>query len=196
MVRVRRKGQSALNLTKSRTQTIHRGVLPSRPIAPAPAPRRAAHPRRRAIRADGPGLAHNGTGDCPYGASRSRINSPRWRSSPASAGPAVVSSVPIFSSNRGSATASGWIAYNPPWRGEVLPPKAGSPYPGSPPRPDRRCRESRAEGAHKCQTMPQSLTRDPGPSRSIPERQNISCSSGDTTSTGSKTEGRHRRPKR
>jgi hypothetical protein len=49
------------------------------------------------------------------------------------------------------------IAYNPTWRGEVWVPKTGFSLPGAPPRPDRRRRESRTQGVHRCRMMPQSL---------------------------------------
>jgi hypothetical protein len=63
-------------------------------------PAHTAPVRETAIRAGGPGLAHEGIGDCPSGASRSRINCARWRRRWASAGPAVVSSTATPSSNR------------------------------------------------------------------------------------------------
>jgi hypothetical protein len=64
------------------------------------------HHRRSVTRAGGPGLGHDRVGD-PLGVSSPRINSARWLRRRVSAGPAVARSASIFSSIRGSATASG-----------------------------------------------------------------------------------------
>jgi hypothetical protein len=75
--------------------------------SPAPLPARSLHSRRRATRAGGSALRHDGVGDRRRGASSPRINSARWWRRGASAGPAVGSAASICASIRGSATARG-----------------------------------------------------------------------------------------
>ena len=77
-----------------------------RPVWPRHHHRPDRHARMSGIPADDPALGHAEGGDC-RGVSRSRMNCARWRRRRALTGPAVVSSTPIFSSIRGSATESG-----------------------------------------------------------------------------------------
>jgi hypothetical protein len=81
------------------------GRTKSRPCANGPLPARPPL-AENCDPADGPDLGQDGSGDC-HGVSNPRINSARWRRRPVSAGPAVERSASIFSSIRGSATASG-----------------------------------------------------------------------------------------
>jgi hypothetical protein len=68
----------------------------------APAPKQARPTHSTEGRSEPASLGHEEIGDCPFDASRSRINCARWRRRCLSAAPAVANAASISASNRGT----------------------------------------------------------------------------------------------